>query len=458
MPDRAYGVNPSEVYSRSLELQSKAVEEIPEVASSNHRGKGEYAPYPLIYMQQGEGATLTDVDGNEYVDFHCGVSALITGHRPERQMEAVREQLDRGPYFATTYELEYETAKTINDMLPASDRTKFISTGTEAIMTAARLARAYTGKEKVLKFEGMYHGHSDDMLVNVHPHPGSLGERRNPNKIPESVGVPGMKMDAVESVPWNDVERLREKLEREGDEIAAIVTEAVASNSGLIWPQDGYLKEVERLAAKHDALFILDEVVTGFRMGLEGAQGYFDLEPDLAIYGKAIANGFPCAALTGKAEIMDFINADPTGGTFMGTFSGNPLVVSATKANLDILQDIGQEGYDELYQRGERLTAGIEEILTDAGFDVFVPDFAGFFFVHFHDGETDPTTWTEYRHLATRTDDQLFEQLAANLIDEGVFIPPQQGRINMMHVHDDSHVDMMLEATKRAVEDLQPTS
>ena len=457
MSDRAYGNQPLEAYSRSRELQELAVDEIPEASSSNYRGKGSYAPYPLIYMERGEGVTLTDVDGNEYVDFHCGVSSIITGHRPERQVSAVHDQLDRGPYFATTYELEYETARAVNNLLPASDRTKFISTGTEAIMTAIRLARAYTGKEKVLKFEGMYHGHSDDVLMNVHPHASDLGERRNPTKVPESTGIPEPNLDAVDAIPWNDVDLLAEKLEREGDEIAAIVTEAVASNSGLLWPKDGYLDDLQRLADEHDVLFILDEVVTGFRMGLEGAQGYFDLEPDLAVYGKALANGYPCAALTGRAEVMDFINSEPGGGTFMGTFSGNPLVVAAAKANLDILQDVGESGYADLYRLGERLTAGLREILTDAGYDVFIPEFAGFFCLHFHDGETDPETWTEYRDMAPHLDDELFASFAAGLVGEGVFIPPQKGRINLTHVHTDAHIDTALEAAKVAAENMPDT-
>lgn len=457
MSDRPYDVEPSEAYARSIELQEQAIDEIPEVASSNHRGKGAYAPYPLIYMDTAEGATLTDVDGNEYIDFHGGVSAIITGHRPEGQIAAVREQLDRGPYFATTYELEYESAKLMNELVPASDRTKFINTGTEAIMSAIRLARGYTGKDKILKFEGMYHGHSDDVLVNVHPHSSNLGGRRNPNKIPESVGVPNTKLAAVESIPWNDADLLAEKLEREGDDIAAIITEAVASNSGLLWPHEGYLDELQYLADKHDVLFILDEVVTGFRMGLHGAQGHFGLEPDLAIYGKAIANGYPCAALTGQAEIMDFIDSDPNGGTFMGTFSGNPLVVAAAKANLEILEGIGTSGYEDMYRQGERLTSGLEDILTDRGYNVFIPDFAGFFCLHFHDGETDPETWTEYRDMDTHVNEDLMKEFAAGMINEGIFIPPQAGRINLMHAHTDEHVETALEAAKFAADHLSHT-
>ena len=268
----------------------------------------------MIYMDHADGATLTDVDGNSYIDFHCGVSSIISGHGPTEQVEAIKRQLEKGSYFATTYELEYDNAKLVNDLVPASDRTKFISTCTEAVMTAMRLARACTGKEKILKFEGMYHGHTDYTLVNVHPDVGSLGTTHNPTKIPESTGVPQKTMDTVEAIPCNDTALLEEKLDRQGDEIAAVITEAVMSNSGLLWPTEEYLDDLRRLTREHDVLFILDEVVTGFRMGLHGAQAYFDIEPDLAVYGKALANGYPYAALTGRAEVMDFIKSAPDTG------------------------------------------------------------------------------------------------------------------------------------------------
>lgn len=449
-----YGDRSADDYARSLELQHQALKEIPEATSSNYRGKTNYAPYPMIYMDHADGATLTDVDGNSYIDFHCGVSSVITGHRPEEQLEAVKQQLDQGSYFATTYELEYETAKLVNDLVPASDRTKFISTGTEAVMTAMRLARAYTGKEKILKFEGMYHGHTDYALVNVHPDVGSLGTIRNPTKIPESTGIPQKTMETVEAIPWNDATLLEEKLDRKGDEIAAVITEAVMSNSGLIWPTEEYLDELRRLTRDHDVLFILDEVVTGFRMGLHGAQGYFDIEPDLAVYGKALANGYPCAALTGRAEVMDFIRSEPDKATFMGTFSGNPLVVAAANANLQRLTDIGTDGYDELHEKGTRLTEGLREILADAGHRAFIPDFAGFFYLHFLHGDTDPTQWTDWRDIAPHVDDEIYEQFASEMIGQGVFFPPKSGRINLMHAHTDEHIDTALEAAKQAVSKL----
>lgn len=449
-----YGARPLDAFDRSLHLQRRATDEIPEATSSNYRGATSYAPYPMIYVEEADGTRITDVDGNTFVDFHCGVSSIINGHRPSEQVEAVKRQLDRGPYFATSYELEYETAKLVNELVPGSDLTKFISTGTEAVMSAIRLARAYTGKEKLLKFEGMYHGHTDYALVNVHPDVGSLGTTRNPTKIPESTGVPRKTLETVESIPWNDGGLLEEKLEREGDEIAAVVTEAVMSNSGLVWPSDGYLDELRRLTRAHDVLFILDEVVTGFRMGLHGAQGYFDIEPDLAVFGKALANGYPCAALTGREEVMRFIKPEPDRATFMGTFSGNPLVVAAANANLQLLEEVGESGYEDLYDRGRRLTAGLRDIAEDADESVFVPPFAGFACLHFTDGDSDPTEWRDWRDLAPHVDEDRYERFASTMIGEGVFFPPKFGRINLTHAHTEEDIDEALEAAKVAMSEL----
>jgi glutamate-1-semialdehyde 2,1-aminomutase len=319
-------------------------------------------------------------------------------------------------------------------------------------MSAIRLARAYTGKDRILTFEGMYHGHNDDVLVNVHPAHTSLGTRRNATKVPESNGVPAHKLDLVESVPWNDADLLAERLERRGDQIAAIITEAVMSNSGLVWPADNYLDRLQQLAHKHDVLFILDEVVTGFRMSLGGAQAHFGLEPDLAVYGKALSNGYPNAALTGREEVMRFLKAEPDKATFMGTFSGNPLVVAATHANLERLSEYGEAGYDELHRKAKRLTTGLREVLADSPHATFVPEPAGFFFLHFTDGEADPKSWQDWREVDAHTVDRKYEAFAAAMSGEGVFFPPKVGRINLMHAHEDEHLERALEAAKVAIE------
>lgn len=450
--DAAYGRRPLRSYSRSMELRATALEELPDATSSNYRGKTSYDPYPMIFIESADGATVTDVDGNEYIDFHCGVSSIIDGHCPPGQVKAVTEQVNRGAYFATAHELEAQAAALVNELVPNSDLTKFISTGTEAVMSAIRLARAYTGKEKLLTFEGMYHGHNDDVLVNVHPDHASLGTRRNATKLPAATGIPRRKLDLVESVPWNDEALLEERLAREGDDIAALITEAVMSNSGLVWPDDGYLDRVQSLAREHEVLFILDEVVTGFRMGLHGAQGHFDLEPDLAVYGKALANGYPNAALTGREEVMRFLKAEPDKATFMGTFSGNPLVVAATHANLKRLKSLGETGYEELGDRAERLATGLREIVADSPHRGYVPEPAGFLYLHFTDGGPSPAGWRGWRDVDAHADEGKYAAFAASMIGEGVFFPPKVGRINLMHAHRDEHIDRALEAAKVAIE------
>jgi glutamate-1-semialdehyde 2,1-aminomutase len=404
-----------------------------------------------VFIDHGDGATVTDVDGNEYIDYVCGYSAIIAGHQVERQNEQVRRQLDKGTLFGTASELEYETAELVNDLVPGSDLTKFTCSGTEGIMSAMRLARAYTGKEKILKFEGMYHGHNDYVMVNHQANADDLGTRRNPTKIPLAPGVPEKTMETVEAIPWNDADLLSEFLQRNGDEIAAVATEAVMSNGGLLRPTPGFLKEVRRLTDEHNCLFILDEVVTGFRMGLHGAQGHFDIEPDLAVLGKSLANGYPTAALTGREDIMRFLMEESGKAPFYGTYTGNPISLAGTKANLEHLKEIGTSGYSEMHDRGQRVVEGLREIARDAGHDVFIPDFAGYFFMHFTDGESDPETWTDWRDVDTHVQVDKYKQFARAMIGQGVFFLPKFGRINMTHAHTDEHVDETLEAAKEAI-------
>jgi glutamate-1-semialdehyde 2,1-aminomutase len=320
-------------------------------------------------------------------------------------------------------------------------------------MSAISLARAYTGKDKILKFEGMYHGHTDYMLMNVHPNTDDLGTRHKAEAIPAAAGIPGGTRESIGTLPWNDIELVEETLKREGDEIAAVITEGFLSNSGLIHPNEGYIQELRQLTREHDVLLILDEVVTGFRVGLTGAEGYFDIEPDLSVWGKAMANGYPCAAVTGRAEVMDFIGGGSDSGDFMGTFSGNPVAVAAAQANLERLRDIGEDGYDEFHERGQRLADGIEAIASDAGHDVWVPDFVGFTHVYFHDGHTDPETWEDWRDVDRHEHFEKWCQFAKAMIDEGVYmVPRNHGRLNLTHVHTDEQIDQALEAAKTAVE------
>ena len=406
----------------------------------------------MIYIEEGEGSRITDADGNDYIDYLCGFSSIILGHGVEEQVQATKTQLDHGTLFGTAHRLEYETGDRLLELVPGAEKVKFTNSGTEGILTALRLARAITGKEKVLKFEGMYHGHSDYMLMNQKPALSDVGSRRNPYKIPAAPGIPRKTTETVEAIPWNDIGLLEEKLEREGDEIAAVITEAVMSNGGLIRPKPGYLDRVRELTEAHDIVFILDEVVTGFRMALGGAQAHFDIEPDLAVFGKAVANGYPTGALAGRNEVMGFLENKPDRAPFLGTYTGNPLALSGAKANLEVLTEIGQPGYDEMVARGQRLVEALREIATDAGHDVFIPDCAGYFFMHFTDGEEDPEEWTEWRDIAPHISVETYQTFAREMIGEGVYFVPRFGRINMTHAHTDEDIDRTIEAAKSAIQ------
>lgn len=447
-----YGDASSSRYERSSALEHRAAEQIPEGASSNARGQTAHEPHPMLFVDHADGATVTDVDGNEYVDLHCGASALILGHGHDHQSAVVRDQLDRGPYFATPHETEYEAAKLLNELVPASDMANFFSTGTEAVLNALRLAMAYTGRETVLKFEGMYHGMADQTLVNVRPEVADLGTRRNPAKITAAPGIPSPVLETVETLPWNDAALLEATLDRDGHRIAAIITEAVMGNGGLIWPEEGFLDRLRELADDHGILLVLDEVVTGFRMGLEGAQGYFRLEPDLAVFGKAMANGYPCAAVTGRRDVMEFVGGSPDRASFAGTFSGNPAATAATKGTLEALGDLGAAGYDEFRRKGQRLTEGLREVLADAGENAHVPDFAGFTCLHFVDRDADPGSWSDWRDIAPHVDHERYRTFAGEMISRGVFLPPRADRINLTHAHTDDHVDEILDTAVAAAE------
>lgn len=454
MVDETYGPKSSASYDESRRLQKSALDELPEGTSTHARGATTYAPYPMIYLTDGNGATVTDIDGNTYIDYLCGFSSIIQGHCIEEQIEAAKGQLDQGTLFGTAHQLEYETAQLVNEVVPGAELTKFANSGTEGTMAAIRLARAYTGKEKIVKFEGMYHGHHDYVLVNQKPALSDVGSRRNPTKIPAANGIPRGTVETVEPLPWNDLKLLEEKFARQGDEIAAVLTEAVMSNGGLIRPSPRYLDRVREITRRHDSLLILDEVVTGFRMALGGAQAHFDLEPDLAVFGKALANGYPVGALTGREEVMRFLRNEPDKAPFLGTYTGNPLALSGAKANIELLREKGDDAYARMNERGQRLVDTLRDLTTDAGHDVFIPDPAGYFFMLFHNGKTNPEEWTEWRDVGPHINVDRYVTFAREMIGRGVYFIPRFGRINLTHAHTDEHIDETIEAAKDAIKEV----
>src|SRR5208337_4883474 len=287
---------------KSKRLYQRSNRVLVEGGSSNSRGPANYGEYP-IFMQRGRGSRLYDVDGNEYIDWMMGFGALPLGHADPEITEAIAEGAATGAHFATATEVEVEVAELLQQIVPNAEIVRFANTGTEAMMAAIRLARGVTGRPKILKFEGHYHGWHDDLLVssNVLP-PSALGLRSDPVKIPDSSGLNRSALDDTIVVPWNDLPALQRAVENHPGQIAAIISEGVMANMGVIPPARGYLPGLQEIAHAHGILFILDETVTGFRVAPGGCQEYYQLSPDLVTFGKALGCGLPVAALVGRAE------------------------------------------------------------------------------------------------------------------------------------------------------------
>jgi glutamate-1-semialdehyde 2,1-aminomutase len=363
-------------YARSRQLLARASRWMPQGVSSPFRAR---APVPL-YVADASGCRITDVDGNEYIDYGLAWGPLILGHRHPRLVEAVRAQADRPHILGAQHALEPAVAEQICRIVPCADRVCFTSSGTEAVQLALRLARAHTRRPLVLKFEGHYHGWVDTILLSHHPRPELLGEPADPTVVPESAGqVP----NAVENVvvrQWNDLDSLEAALERHSGEIAAVLMEPVLCNSGCLLPGEGYLEAVRGLCGDHGALLIFDEIITGFRIALPGAQGHYAVTPDLATFGKAIGGGLPLSVVTGRAEIMERVGR---GVSFGGTFNGNPLSLAGAHATLTELE--GDDGAPllEANRLGARLRDGIQARADRRGIPLRVTGFGTAFALHF---------------------------------------------------------------------------
>ena len=313
---------------KSRELYKRACAVIPVGASSSARAYPMFNPYPISF-DHGKGARFWDVDGNEYLDFVLAYGPLIHGHCPPKILDAVRKQMEKGTMCGQPTELGVRTAEKIKQVVPNADFVRFSNTGTEATMHAIRIARGFTGKDKIVKFEGGYHGVHDYALVSIHQ---VAGSELAPTTVPESLGIPEGTLRNIIILPWNDLGALEKTIRRRSNEIAAVITEPVSMNYGVVPPEEGYLKGIRELTEDYGIVMILDEVVTGFRLALGGAQEYFNLRADLATFSKALGAGFPIAAITGRKEIMEMIR--PGAITHMGTYNENPLCVAAAYASI----------------------------------------------------------------------------------------------------------------------------
>lgn len=432
----------------SKELFQRALKVLVEGVSSPSRGPANYGDYP-IFIKRGEGAYVFDVDGNRYIDWMMAYGALPLGHAHPRIVEAISEAAATGALFAAAAEVEVEVAELIQQMVPWAERVRFANTGTEAAMAAIRLARGYTGKPKFIKFEGHYHGWFDDFLVNSHPHPlVSLGHPHDPIKIADSSGLNRRALDDTIVIPWNDVAALERGIETYRGQIAAVITEGIMGNMGVIPPEPGYLKRVRELTTEEGILLILDETVTGFRIAPGGCGEHYGVEPDIATYGKALGAGLPVAALVGRKEIMEALT---WGGVLhYGTQNASRIGMYSARANLkELIADDGA-AFKLTWKTAQSLLKGLQEIFDETGTAAIVQGVGPMIQILF----TDQPAIRDYRAFCKFVDRSRFQKFALALLEQGIYISPSAALHSIASLaHSAEEVDITLNAVRKVMND-----
>ncbi|MFP3124846.1 glutamate-1-semialdehyde 2,1-aminomutase [Ectobacillus funiculus] len=392
-----------------------------------------------IFMESGKGSRIYDLDGNEYIDYVLSWGPLIHGHANDRVVEALKSVAEKGTSFGAPTAIENELAKLVIERVPSVEIVRMVNSGTEATMSALRLARGYTGRNKIVKFEGCYHGHGDSLLIKAGSGVATLG-------LPDSPGVPEGVASNTITVPYNDLESLRVAFKQYGDDIAAVIVEPVAGNMGVVPPLPGFLEGLRSITKDHGALLIFDEVMTGFRVGYHCGQGYFGVTPDLTCLGKVIGGGLPVGAYGGRADIMERIA--PSGPIYQaGTLSGNPLAMTA---GYETLIQLTLDSYREFERKAELLERGLQAAAET--YDIpycinRVGSMVGFFFTNEKvvDYETAKTSNLEY-----------FSAYYREMIEQGVFLPPSQFEgLFLSTAHSDKDIEQTIQAAEIAFSKLK---
>lgn len=392
--------------SSSKKLFSRAKERIPGGVNSPVRF---YEPYPF-FTAKANGSRIFDVDKHNYIDYCMSYGALLLGHNYKAVMDHVKAQLRKGSLYCTPTEGEVELAELITKCVPCADMTRLVNTGTEATMHAIRLARAYTKKSKIVKFEGCYHGAHDYVLVKA-------GSGAAHQGIPVSDGMLEGIAENTVVVPYNDPAALEGAIEN--NSVAAVIMEPVIANMGLILPEKNFLNDVRKITQQHSVLLIFDEVVMGFRLALGGAQEYYNIKPDIATFAKAIANGFPLAAIAGRRDVMERLS--PLGRVYQAsTFAGNPVSVSASLAALKTYMKMKNSLYRKLGNTCNEIVKGVKDSLNSLKFEATVNSLGSMFQVFFTSNAV-----RDYASAKT-SNAELFKKLFDQLLKEGIFIPPSQ--------------------------------
>lgn len=391
-----------------------------------------------IYMDRGAGSHIYDIDGNSYIDYVGSWGPLIMGHAHPEVVKALQETAAKGTSFGAPTLLETQMAQLVVERVPSIEIVRMVNSGTEATMSAIRLARGYTGRNKIMKFEGSYHGHADSLLIKAGSGVATLG-------LPDSPGVPEGVASNTITVPYNDLESVQLAFERFGEEIAGVIVEPIAGNMGVVPPQPGFLEGLRRITTEYGSLLIFDEVMTGFRVHLHSAQGLYGVTPDLTCLGKVIGGGLPVGAYGGKREIMEQIA--PSGPIYQaGTLSGNPLAMIAGFTTLSLLTP---EVYERLEQLSAKLQAGLEANAKEAGIPSIINRVGSMVCPFFTNEQV-----VNY-DTAKSSDLDLFRRYFAAMVHEGINIAPSQFEgMFVSGVHSEEDIDSTIEAHRRALQKL----
>jgi glutamate-1-semialdehyde 2,1-aminomutase len=401
---------PSISRDRQHDLYARALKHMPGGTDSNFRAWGQ----DTIYVDRGEGGLVWDIDGNEFVDLRMGYGPVILGHGDPRVDDYVNERMRRGVSFSLTSEDEVRAVELICELTGWVDLARMTVSGTEATMHAMRVARAYTGREKIVKFEGQYHGVHDYALISVGPDDMSeLGDADKPVALAWGRGIPGAVAETIIPARYNNIEFLRQLFERQGHEIAAVIVEPVLGNAQGIMPKPGFHKAMRALTEEFGILLIFDEVKTGFRFAKGGAAEFFGITPDLATYAKAMGNGYPAAAFGGRREVMEVLPDKVSHG---GTYAGNRVAAAAAVKTLSILRDT--DALEAIHATGRRLQDGLKEILNPTGIPYHFTGHPSMFGIMFREEEA-----SEYRDWAT-TDHELYDAIAIGMHARGAMPEP----------------------------------
>jgi glutamate-1-semialdehyde 2,1-aminomutase len=389
-----------------------------------------------VFFERAEGACLYDVEGREYIDYVGSWGPMISGHANPEIIDAVQKAVVRGLSFGAPCPAEVEMAERLCELIPAMDMVRMVNSGTEATMSAIRLARAATRRDKIIKFEGCYHGHADSFLVKAGSGALTLG-------VPNSPGVPRVTADLTVTLPYNDLGAVRECLESVGDEVAAIIVEPVAGNMNCILPVPGYLQGLREACDENGCLLIFDEVMTGFRVALEGAQGLYGITPDLSTFGKVIGGGMPVGAFGGKQEFMEMIA--PSGPVYQaGTLSGNPVAMAAGLANLDLISRPGF--FEDLTARALRLTEGTQKAADEEGVPFLATCVGGMFGFLF----TSEDLVINFAEVGS-CDTDAFKVFFHAMLASGVYLAPSAFEAGFISsAHTDEHIEATINAASGA--------